>query len=71
MQLVIGLGLSVRFTLNIHFSNCPSGAKHAALAYFAEGELLHIIWKEACAILSFYNQLHYWKQALSLHIIDG
>lgn len=59
MQLVIGFSLSVWFILNTHFSNCPSGAKHAVLAYFDEGELLHIIWKEACAILSFYNQLHY------------
>lgn len=50
---------SVQFILNTDFPNCPSGVKHPVLVHFDEGELLYIIWKETCAILSCYNQLHY------------
>lgn len=50
---------SVCDSLNTGCSSCPSGCKHPRTVHFDEGELLYIIWTEACAILSCYNQLHY------------
>lgn len=44
---------------NTGFSSCPSGVKHPRTGHLDEGELLYIIWTEACTIFSCYNQLHY------------